>query len=87
MGGQRLATPEVLGVGGNSTLHLGTEFELLSMSLCNGVMIDSTIESIHEILDLEAQVVAVPISLQPEWAIDIETALFIRLAHEGSPFR
>lgn len=87
MEGQRLATPEVLGVVGNSAVRLETEFQLLSMSLCNGVMIDSTIEGIHEILDLKAQVVAVPISLQPEWAIDIETALLIRLAHEGSPFR
>jgi len=55
--------------------------------LYNGGLLSSTIESIHEILDLKAQVVAVPIFIQPEWAIDIETALFIRLAHEGSPFR
>lgn len=62
------------------------EFGLLRMSLCNGGMTDSTTESVHEILDLEAQVVAVPVFLQPERAIYIETALFIRLAHEGSPF-
>ena len=54
--------------------------------LCNGTMTDSTIESIHEILDLEAQVVAVSVFLQPKGAIDIKTAFFIRLAHEGSPF-
>jgi len=87
MEGQGLANPEVLGVTENPAIHVGTESGWLSMNLCTGVMIDSTIESIHKILDLEAQVVAVSISLQPEWTIDIEAALFIRLAHEGSPFR
>ena len=85
--GQRLANSEVLGVNyGEFCNPMRDGIRATEHHLCNGATIDSTIESIHEILDLEAQVVAVSVFLQPKRAIHIETAFFIRLAHEGSPF-
>jgi hypothetical protein len=47
--------------------------------------IGSIIEGVHEIFNLEAQVVTMPVFFQPEWAFDIEATLLIWVTHEGGP--
>ncbi len=71
-GGERVVTtPNHVGLGPRAGVN-------------NDEALCSTPEGVHQILDLEAQVVALPILLQPERTMSIETALLCRLAHEGS---